>query len=116
MLLKDELDGKTMMKFISLAAKTSNHLVYDGDENKNAKDTKICVINQKLKFEDYKNFLGVTQLGNEINYPEENKLDVDSLSENNKYRIKSNRFILRSWQRFKSKNAMYLLKKSVRLN
>ena len=79
MLLKDELDGKTMMKFISLAAKIFSHLIYDGDENKNAKDRKISVINQKLKFEDYKDFLGVTQLGNEINYLEKNKLDVYSL-------------------------------------
>ena len=41
---------------------------------KKAKDTKRCLINRKLKFENYKNCLGATQLENKINYLERNKI------------------------------------------
>ena len=37
-----------------------------------------------LKFEDYKNCPEPTQLENEINHPEENKTDMDSLKEDHK--------------------------------
>ena len=42
---------------------------------KNGKLKQIS-IKRKLKFEDYKKFLEVTQLENKINYLEENKIDV----------------------------------------
>ena len=38
----------------------------------------------KLKFQDYKSCLEATQLGTKINQLEKNKVDVDSLGENNK--------------------------------
>ena len=41
---------------------------------KNAKRTKKCVIERKLTFEDYQNYLEVTQLRNEIKHLEKVKL------------------------------------------
>ena len=37
---------------------------------KKTKGTKKCIIKKKLKFENYENFLQVTQLKNKINYQE----------------------------------------------
>ena len=37
---------------------------------KKTKGTKKCIIKKKLKFENYENFLQVTQLKNKINYLE----------------------------------------------
>ena len=75
-LMKDELGRKIMTKFVGLRAKTYSYLTDDGSEDKKAKDTKKCVIKRKLQFENYKNCLEVTQLGNKINYPEKNKIDT----------------------------------------
>ena len=41
--MKDELDGKIMVKFVGLIAKTCSYLIDDGREDKKGKDTKICV-------------------------------------------------------------------------
>ena len=46
-----------------------------------SKRTKKCVIKRKLKFEDYKNCLEVTQLENKIKHLGKKKIDVDSLKE-----------------------------------
>ena len=72
--MKDELGGKIMKEFLGLRTKTYNYLIDDDSENKKAKK-------RKLKFENYKNCLEVTQLENKINHPEKNKIDVDSLKE-----------------------------------
>ena len=53
-LMKDELGGKIMTKFVRLRAKTYNYLIDDGSEDKKAKTTKTCVIKRKVKFENYK--------------------------------------------------------------
>ena len=50
-LLKDELGGKTMIKFVGLRAKTYSYLIDDGSEDKKAKGTKKFDIERKLKFE-----------------------------------------------------------------
>ena len=39
-LMKDELGGKVMTKFVGCRAKTYNHLIDDGNEDKKAKGTK----------------------------------------------------------------------------
>ena len=80
-LMKDELGGKIITKIIRLRPKTYSYLIDDenNSKDKNAKDTKICVIKRKLKFENCKNFLEVTKLENKISYLEKNKISIDSL-------------------------------------
>ena len=46
--MKDELGRKIMKKFVGLRAKTFSYLIDDGNEVKNAKVTKTCVIKGKL--------------------------------------------------------------------
>ena len=41
-LMKDELGGKIIIKFVGLRAKTYIYLIDDGSENKKAKGTKKC--------------------------------------------------------------------------
>ena len=80
-LMKDELGGKIITKIIRLRPKTYSYLIDDenNSEDKNAKDTKICVIKRKLKFENCKNCLEVTKLENKMSYLEKNKISIDSL-------------------------------------
>ena len=53
-LIKDELGGKIMTKFIGFRAKAYNYLIDDGNEDKRAKGTKMCVIKREIKLENYK--------------------------------------------------------------
>ena len=69
-LMKDELGGKIMTKFVGLRAKTYIYLIDDGSEDKKVKGTKKCVIKRKTKFGNYKNCLEATQLENKINHVE----------------------------------------------
>ena len=55
-----------MIKFVASRPKPYSYLIDDVDKNKKVKDTKKCVIKQKNKFKDYKNFLDANQLENEI--------------------------------------------------
>ena len=73
-LMKDELGGKTMTKFVGLRVDMYSYLIDDDGEDKKAKDTKTCVIKKKLKLENYKNCFEATQLENKIYYPEKIKL------------------------------------------
>ena len=75
--MKDELSGKIMTTFVELRLKTCNYLIHDSTEDKKAKWTKSCVIERKLKFENYKNCLKGTQPENKINNLEK-KIDIDS--------------------------------------
>ena len=63
----DELDEQIIKEFIWLRAKGYSYLKDNNDEDKKAKDTKKCVIERKLKFQDYKNYLKATQIENKIN-------------------------------------------------
>ena len=56
---------------------------------------------RKLKFENYKNYLEATQLGNKIKYPEK-KFGIDSIKKNYKQFVKNKKSILNSRQIFKS--------------
>ena len=53
-LMKDELGGKIITKFITLRPKTYSYLTDDGKEDKKAKGTKKCIIKKMIKFNDYK--------------------------------------------------------------
>ena len=101
-LMKDELSGKIMRKFVGLRAKTYSYLIDDGSEDKKAKSPKKCVIKIKLKFENYKNCLEATQLENQINYIEKNKIDIDRIKENHKKFVRKKKPILKTQVRFKS--------------
>ena len=77
--MKDELGGKLMTKFVVLSEYS------DGSEYKKTKDTEMCVITEKRKFENVKNYLEATQLENKINYLEKkNKIGIDSIEGNHK--------------------------------
>ena len=78
-LMKYDLGGKIMTKFVGLRAKAYSYLVDDISEDKIAKVTKNCIIKRKLTFEDYNNWLKATQLQNEKNYLGKNKINIDSL-------------------------------------
>ena len=100
-LMKDLLPGKSMKEFDGLRGKAYSYLTNNNDEYKKSNDTKKCVINKKLKFEDYKNCLEAAQTENKINNLEENKIDIDSLNE----LIESNNLILKIQQRLRNEKA-----------
>ena len=54
---KDELEGKIMIEFWALRAKTYAFLLDDNTEKKRAKGTKKCVIKREIMFEHYKDCL-----------------------------------------------------------
>ena len=53
-LMKDELGGKIMTKFVGLGAKTYNYLIDDSSADKKAKGTRKCVIKWEFTCENYK--------------------------------------------------------------
>ena len=57
---------------------------------------KKSVIRRKLKIENYKNSLEVTQLENKINYLEKNEINIDSLKKDKKESVKNNKLILKT--------------------
>ena len=59
-----------MKKFARLRAKTYSYLIDYDSEDKKLKDAKRYVIKRKLKLEDYKSFLEVAQIENELNHLE----------------------------------------------
>ena len=61
-LIKDELGGHIMKEFVGLRAKEYSYLKYNTDQDKKAESKKKCAINRKLKFQDYKNCLEVSQV------------------------------------------------------
>ena len=56
-LFKDESGGKIMTEVVALRPKTYSYLMDAGTDHKKAKETKKCVIKQKLIFENYKDYL-----------------------------------------------------------
>ena len=95
-LIKDGLGGQILKKVFWWKAKTYSCLKDNNDDDKKSKDRKSCVIKRKVKFNDYKKCLKVSQIENIINYLEKTEIDADSLKEITKY-IK---VILKTQQRF----------------
>ena len=56
-LMKDELGGAIMTKFMALRPKLYSYKKLDGSEDKKCKGIKKCVIKRTLTFEDYKTCL-----------------------------------------------------------
>ena len=56
-LMKDELGGKIITKFVTLRPKTYSFVTDDGKEDKKAKGTKKCIIKKMINFNDYKKCL-----------------------------------------------------------
>ena len=56
-LMKDELDGGIITEFVALRPKTYSYITDEFIEMKKAKGIKNCVIKKILKFEDYKKWL-----------------------------------------------------------
>ena len=52
-LMKDELDGNIMTKFVGVRAKCYSYLVDDSSKDKTEKNTGKCVIKRNLKLEYY---------------------------------------------------------------
>ena len=82
--MKDELVGKIMKEFVWLRGKTYSYLKDNNDKDKKTKETKKSVIKIKCKYEDYKNCLEAAPIKNKINFLEKNKIDKDSLKEDQK--------------------------------
>ena len=55
--MKVQLGGKIMTEFVALRPKTYSYLTDDCKKEKNAKETKKCVIKRELKFNNCKDCL-----------------------------------------------------------
>ena len=93
-----------MTEFAALRPKTYSHLTADKNENEKTKDIKKCAIKRKPKFEDYKNCLEATDLENERNHPEKNKINIDSLKEQHKDFIKNKINSSENYEKTKTKS------------
>ena len=56
-LMKDELGGDIIMEFVALRPKAYSYITNNFIEMKKVKGTKKCVVNKKLRFDDYKKCL-----------------------------------------------------------
>ena len=94
-LMKNELGGQIMKKFVGLKPNSYSYLKDNDDEGKKSKGTKKCFIKRKLKFQDYKNCLKRSQCGNRINYFEKKEIDADCHKQDKKEFIE-NRLTLKT--------------------
>ena len=79
-LMKDELGGKVIKKFVGLGAKMYSYSLDDGSKSQKSQQG---AIKRKLKFENYRNSLESTHLKNKINHLEK-KYGVNSLIKDHK--------------------------------
>ena len=96
-LMKDGL----MKECAALRAKTCSYLTHNNDGDKKTKGTKKFIIKRKLKFIDYENCLKATQPENKINQLVKVRLTPENFRESRNEFIKTNRLILKTYQRFK---------------
>ena len=73
-----------MKKFLGFRPKIYSYLKDSNDKRKKAIGTKKCVIKRKLKFEYYEKWLKASQIMNIVHYLEKNRVNVDSLKEDEK--------------------------------
>ena len=90
-LMKDELGGKIMAKFVGLRAKTYSYFIDGGSQEKKTNSSKKLVMKRNLKFENYKS----CKNNSIINHLEKSKIDIDSVKENHKEFRKNNKSILK---------------------
>ena len=81
---------------------------------KRQKTRKVVPHKKTLKYQDYKNYLKVSQILNKVNYLEKKGINVDFPKEDKKEFIIKNRLILKTQQRLKSEKHNVLLKKLTR--
>ena len=72
--MKDEPGEKIMIKIVGLRSKTYSYLIDGSSENKN----QMCLIKRKLNFENFKNYLKVTELERK-RYLEKNEININSI-------------------------------------
>ena len=73
-----------MRKFVGLRAKIYSYSRDEGSEDKQTKGTKKVCHKKTLKFENYKNCLGATQLDNKIKYRGKNIQGIEKIIKNRK--------------------------------
>ena len=95
-LLPTYLSGKIIKESVGLRRRPYSYIIDIGSKDKKAKGTKKCVINRKLKFEDYESCLKATQLENKINHLGKNKFDVGSHKKGNEEFMKRNVLVLKT--------------------
>ena len=96
--MKDELGGRIMK---GLRAKTYSYSKDNNDEDKKRKGTKKCVVKRKLKFQDYKIWLGAAQVKRKIIIQKKITL-IDIVFRKIKKNFLKNKLILKTQQRLKS--------------
>ena len=86
-------------RICQIESKTYSYLKDKNNKDEKAKGAKKCVITE---LEDCKNCLEAAQFENKINHLEKNKIDADSLKEDQKDFIKINKLVLKTQQKFRS--------------
>ena len=89
-LMKDNLGGKIMTKFVAVRSKTYSYLMKDGNFDKKAKGTNKYIIKRRYKFNEYKNCLFKIEII--LNLKQKSKSEAHNVSteEINKIRLSSN--------------------------
>ena len=95
-------------RICQIESKTYSYLKDKNDKDEKTKGVKKCVITE---LEDCRNCLEAAQFENKINHPEKNRIDADSLKEDQKDFVKINKLILKSQQKFRSEKHDVILKK-----
>ena len=67
-----------MKLFVGLRTKTYSYLKDNKDEDKEAEDTKKCIVKRKLKLKSYENCLKAAQTENKTNHLEKSKSGLHS--------------------------------------